>query len=37
MESDASNIGSVSFEAHHRVWVGGLDVIEADDIAASGC
>ena len=36
MESDASDVRSMSFKTHHRVWVGRFDVIQADHMTASG-
>jgi hypothetical protein len=35
VECDAGNIVRVAFEGHDRIRVGGLDIVESDDMATS--
>jgi hypothetical protein len=34
VECDPSDVISVTLKGHDRIWIGGLDIIESDDMAA---
>jgi hypothetical protein len=33
VECDSSNVIGMALKGHDRVWIGGLDIVESDDMA----